>query len=269
MQRDLECDGVHEETLRLIAPGLITNLVFLEYCEEYFARTTEDDKADMAFAESCLNQIDFQYDYNVPFWLEAEYETARDDAWDNLYEQGKIGTSLAVPCRWHESVHGPGTAEAYPCSIEDCNAVWIPAKDDIDNIKANIWPAGASIEWKGALGSTKEPLHAVVTVNGKVVLDTPKWKDAQAYVDAYLPTPSYTDLYNAAVKYAKGCLDEFVKYCNGECYGTVVETFQREGDEWVLVESDHCWGHIGYDYAEEALKELFTYHCNTFLKEAA
>lgn len=135
ISRDLECDGVYETAVALLKERLILDSDFLDYCEENFERVGDEDKADMAFMEACIDQIDWgPYGTVIPSWLDTIWNQAQDDAWDKLYEQGKIGTYLAVPCRWHESVHGPGTAEAYTCSIEDCNAVWIPTKDDLDNI---------------------------------------------------------------------------------------------------------------------------------------
>lgn len=135
ISRDLECDGVYEAAVTLLKERLILDSDFLDYCEEEFERVGDEDKADMAFMESCIDQIDWgPYGTVIPSWLDTIWNQAQDDAWDKLYEQGKIGTYLAVPCRWHDSVHGPGTAEAYTCNIEDCNAVWIPTKNDIDNI---------------------------------------------------------------------------------------------------------------------------------------
>ena len=181
---------------------------------------TEEDKADMAFMEACIDLIDWgKYGTPIPLWLEAIWEVAQDDAWDQLQEHGKIGTYLAVPCRWHDRVHGPGTAEAYTCNIGDCNAVWIPTKNDIDNIVS--------------------------------------------------PGDTYEQSYAKAVKYAEGVLEEYVKWARGECYGVVVETYTRsdEDSEWELVDSDHCWGFIGMEYAEEACKDLFEYWCGKFFKE--
>ncbi len=268
--RDLECDGVYEKAVALLKERLILDQDFLDYCDENFGRVADDDTEDMAFMESCIEQIDWgTYGDVIPLWLESSWTSAQNDAWDQLYDQGKIGTYLAVPCRWHESVHGPGTAEAYPCSIEDCNAVWIPTQGDLENIKSQCWPMDAKIEWRGTLGSDKAPLHSVVVLNGEVVFDTPKWQDAQKYIDEHFSKPTHQDLYNAAVKYAKGCLDEYVKWCNGETYGIGVETYTREDSEsdWNLVESDHCWGFIGSEYAEEEVKGLFESTCNNYLKE--
>ncbi len=272
ISRDLECDGVYEAAVNLLKTRLIHDSDFLDYCEEEFERVTEEDKADMAFMEACIDLIDWgKYGTPIPLWLEAIWEVAQDDAWDQLYAQGKIGTYLAVPCRWHDSVHGPGTAEAYTCNIEDCNAVWIPTKDDIENIKAQCWPAGVEIKWHGALGSEKEPLHAVVTFNGEVVCDTPKWSDAQRFIDVNYGGATFNDLQKTAIKYAQGCLEEYVKWCNGECYGVVAETYTRfdEDSEWELVDSDHCWGFIGMRYAEEECKRNFEYQCGEFFKDEA
>jgi hypothetical protein len=265
IQRDLECDGVQEEALRILLNTLGEDTDFIDFCDEQYERADGEKENNILFAESCLSQIDFQYDYNVPAWLEAKYEVACEDAWDKLYEQGKIGTFLAVP--FYESIGGSGPASAYPCSIEDCNAVWIPTKDDIDNIKAQVWPAGVEIKYV----VENKINQATVLVNGKIAFQSASWPEAQAWVDANFPAPNHSDLYNAAVRYAKGCLDQYVTWCNGECYGTVVQCFSRNGDEWEEdgPASDSCWGFIGDEYAEEEMKSVFNYQAKHFLKEAA
>lgn len=210
--RDLECDGVPELAHKLIRERLVGDQDFFDYCKENF----DEARADVAFMEECIDLIDWD---DIPAWLEPVWNSAMNDAWDHLYDQGKIGTYLAIPCRWHETVHGPGTAEAYPCSLENCNAVWIPTKGDLENL----------------------------VVEGE----------------------DHQTTYDKAVKYAKGCLDEYIKWCRGETYGIVVETYTREDSksDWNLVESDHCWGFIGSEYAEEEVKGLFEYTCKSYLKE--
>lgn len=210
ISRDLECDGVYETAVALLKERLILDSDFLDYCEEEFERDGDEDKADMAFMEACIDQIDWgKYGTVIPAWLEAIWEVAQDDAWDQLQTEGKIGTYLAVPCRWHDSVHGPGTAQAYTTTLEDANAVWIPTQCDLDNIVS--------------------------------------------------PGDTYEQSYAKAVKYAEGVLEEYVKWARGETYGIVVETYTRsdEDSEWELIDSDNCWGFIGMDYAEEAMKGLF------------
>lgn len=52
-------------------------------------------------------------------------------------------------------------------------------------------------------------------------------------------------------------LDEYSKWANGEVYGHVIETFERDGAEWAALEElrDDCWGYIGSTYALERLDE--------------
>jgi len=62
--------------------------------------------------------------------------------------------------------------------------------------------------------------------------------------------------------YCKGVLEEYEKWCNGEVYGVVVETFASVSSNppvgpWEKTDNrdNECWGHIGYGYAKEALAE--------------
>ena len=58
-------------------------------------------------------------------------------------------------------------------------------------------------------------------------------------------------------EYCKGVLEEYEKWCNGEVYGVVVETFEENNGYWTKTDNrdNECWGHIGYGYAKEALAE--------------
>lgn len=61
-----------------------------------------------------------------------------------------------------------------------------------------------------------------------------------------------------AVEWAQQACEQYTSWCNGECYGCVVEVFQRNDDgSWEQIEEDSCWGFIGSDWAEEALKSEF------------
>lgn len=64
------------------------------------------------------------------------------------------------------------------------------------------------------------------------------------------PTATMADAY----KYADGVLENYINWCNGDCYGCVVETFDEQGEQ---LEEDSCWGFIGSEYAEQSLKEDF------------
>lgn len=61
-----------------------------------------------------------------------------------------------------------------------------------------------------------------------------------------------------AVEWAQQACKEYTNWCNGDCYGCVVEVFQRNEDgSWDQVEEESCWGFIGSEWAEEALKDEF------------
>jgi len=54
--------------------------------------------------------------------------------------------------------------------------------------------------------------------------------------------------------YAQSFLDTYNNIIGGQVFGCVTQVFDEDGDE---VDSDSCWGFIGSDYAEQALKEEF------------
>lgn len=51
---------------------------------------------------------------------------------------------------------------------------------------------------------------------------------------------------------AEQCCKTYTSWCNGDCWGVCVDVFDKE---WNKVEDDACWGHIGSEWAEQALKE--------------
>lgn len=267
--RNVEVEGVDTLAIELLYGRVFNERFdrFLEFCKkQYEPDTDEEVHSERVFAEHCFDtQLDFSpWGTAIPSFLEDLYQECLTDAWDTLYAQGKIGAELAVPVRYCDNNHGPGTASAYPTDLGNANAVWVPCSDAIENIKAQCWPEGVKIEWKGACGSETDPLHAVVTYNGARVFDSPKWSEAQKYVDDHYTSPAYKDLHKAAVKYCESVLDEYVKWINGEVYGVIVVTYEdvsEDGsDEQVwqqLGDEDACWGFIGSDYAEESLKEEF------------
>lgn len=74
---------------------------------------------------------------------------------------------------------------------------------------------------------------------------------------------TYADKLDVAEKYADGALKQYVMWCNGECYGYVVESFVLEGDSYERVgDTDSCWGFVGDEWAEEALKEQVDWAVN-------
>lgn len=65
-----------------------------------------------------------------------------------------------------------------------------------------------------------------------------------------------TDLPSAqekALELAAQACTTYTDWCNGNCYGIVVATYDNEGNS--VDEDDVCWGFIGDDNAYEALKD--------------
>ena len=57
-----------------------------------------------------------------------------------------------------------------------------------------------------------------------------------------------------AIECAKQACEEYTSWCNGECYGIIIAWYDAEGD---LLNTDACWGYIGWKYADTQLKEDF------------
>lgn len=58
----------------------------------------------------------------------------------------------------------------------------------------------------------------------------------------------------AATELAEGCCKEYTAWANGDCWGTIVERFDDEGN---YISGDSCFGYIGSEWANEALREMF------------
>lgn len=61
-----------------------------------------------------------------------------------------------------------------------------------------------------------------------------------------------------AVEYCKQFLDTYNSVQAGEVYGVVVETYTTADGEWASKDHDTVWGHIGHEYATEAMLDAFT-----------
>lgn len=149
--------------------------------------------------------IEWSDEDNEMFIKLPSYETLAEEAWDELYAEGKIGTYLAVPVNYCDNNHGPGTTSIDTTDIDNANAVWIPGENEI-----------ANMDFTGCT--------------------------------------TYAEKLAVADKYAQSCLDEYTNWCNGEVFGCVVQIHEEDGE---MVNEDSCWGFIGYEHAEEALKEEF------------
>jgi hypothetical protein len=205
---DLELADVTERATENLRAVIGKDQDFIDWCLEEFE--------EFSSIEDCFDTIDFDYD-RFPMWLHTMWERYLEPAWDELYAEGVIGDYLAVPVNYCSNNHGPGTASAHTASVDNCNAVWVPGKNEIDNM---TFPENAT----------------------------------------------YLEKFAVAEKYAKGCLDTYIYWCNGEVYGCVVQTHDALTGEQLDVDS--CWGYYGYDSAIKLLKsELFDPAIEHYLKE--
>lgn len=143
------------------------------------------------------------------------------------------------------------------------DAVWVACRCAIENIDTTAYrmfdggPISITWEYNG-----HEKQQAVVRHQGDYEVGFDTWADAVAYCNTTFGPPGLGHLREAAMGYLKPTLEEHVEWANGEVFGCVVHTFQRQEDgAWERSdESRHensCWGYIGLDYAREALKDEF------------
>lgn len=70
------------------------------------------------------------------------------------------------------------------------------------------------------------------------------------HIESYLEAERMAE----AQKCAKAAAEEYTNWCNGECYGVVVVTYDEAGAQ---LSEDACWGYVGGDYAYETLVSEF------------
>lgn len=243
---NIDHEGVDEQAREIMWQELEFDIDFQLWCHANYEIEEHEDHRQ--FYRQCLLAIDFDYDSEVESWLDHRYVLACEKAWNELWEQGRIGDYLAVPVNYCDSVHGPGTTRIGTADLDFANAVWVPCKDAIENIKSTVLPAGYEIrhEWIG------KP-HMVYGLWDKG--ERVDWYDtyAQAVSTAWVRVdrqPTHAELMQRARSYADAVLNEYESWCNGDCWGIVNAVFDETGG---LISEDSCWGYIGREYAEEEL----------------
>jgi hypothetical protein len=240
---DLKLDAVKERARELMRPTVATDQDFIDYCLEEFE--------EFSCIEDCFDTIDFD-NWSLPSWMYNRLEDFLERAWDQLDDEGVLRERLSVPVNYCSNNHGPGTASAYTASIDNCNAVWVPDQNCINNMTP--LPCGLEIEWEGNGGGPKGRQY-VLRDKGVYVKGFNNYVDALDYIKANYPQEiTRADQMKAAYKHADSVLENYINWCNGDCYGCVVETFDAQGEQ---IDEDSCWGFIGMEYAEESLKNDF------------
>lgn len=160
-----------------------------------------------------------------------------------------------VPVYWCDSAHGPGTATFHLTdSAETANKFWFPDECAEQNIRASALPEGVEVKQMLTQGAEwPAALYGLFVEGEQGARFVAPWADVWQRAFTLFPVTDETLRYRAR-QYAKGVLEEYRDYCNGDVYGVVVELFDRQGER---IEEESVWGHYGYDYAKEALTEAF------------
>lgn len=173
----------------------------------------------------------------------------------------------------YETRYAPTTWDG---DVEDLpDGVWVADKGAIENIGKGCHK-GVVIN-RGS-ETYRGPRGWIVEADGRKVAFFPDNVGPGAVVNgqpsAYLQASEYVeqhygdrpmDVHTAAVHYADGVLEEYSKWCSGEVFGCITQTFtlakepdEGEEPEWIADDDyDSCWGFIGEEYAEETLKDEF------------
>lgn len=194
--------------------------------------------------------------------------SAAESAHGQAVEKGLIGNPLAVllDVYEHSGISFSVSGEGMQCRWDTSRggAAWIPdssAEEEIRYRAVKQFAPGASVQWFGSLGSSDNPLHAKYSLDNGVswVGDGCNWKWCQAQselirvlgLDATKVNEAMREL---SVSYARGCLETYNAWANGEVYGVVVYVIDRSTGERVEDEDDECWGFYGSSYAESELE---------------
>jgi hypothetical protein len=213
-----------------------------------------------------------EQDYDVQDVVFADIlSEIQQTLWKEGRANGTIGDPYAIDVNYMEHVSSSYSAQApgqSPLEIDNVDALWLPDDIATGNIEAqaiqSLLPSGTKIDIV-SIDATQEDIAFTYTLP-----DGNKQEGFKSFIEAGLAAAkelgidiTQQQLIDAgrdfAYDYAKGVCDEYTKYtswCNGENYGVVVETFQRESsDAWKQIEIDSCLGYVGTEYANKALQK--------------
>jgi hypothetical protein len=131
-------------------------------------------------------------------------------------------------------------------NIHDCER---PELDDFKRlIRANpgrVMPVDSTVDRYRVAG----PALTVSDTKG----DPCKAESVLDEMDGYYIPPA--DVADPA-EYAKGVLEEYSAWCQGDVYGVCIWEYVRQGDAWELTDRDYeVWGFYGWDFAKQSLNE--------------
>jgi hypothetical protein len=242
--------AVEEAVRRILAdPGETAKA--LEHCRNYWEQP--DGRGDDRFIEDCLDSLN---ELNPVFDVDALLR----EMWQEGRKNGTIGNRYAImlDVYEHSGITFRLSGQGMQCQFDTARggAVWVPDKYAEDEIKrrGEVYRKG-DIFHEGRADFNVRTLSPDTLVYDDVVHPTfGHWHQACAYLEGLAAT-NLRDLataeHIAARELAKDAAEQYTDWCNGNCFGVVVVTYDKEGNE---IEHDSCWGFVGDDYAYESLK---------------
>ena len=292
--KDFSCQSVLDRLVTHVMKGIGNDLgVFSRLIHRLRATGREVSKASLEkVVEFAINQEGWQFGldyladalYGVPYWnrlddkLQAVLEPLADlfteasveDCWDEACAAGEVGSPFAVSLDIYEhggvaySVSGGGMQCQWDTSRG--GAVWVPDEDALDNIRSSVLSelGIGQIRWFGACGSETDPLHARYSLDGENWIGEGmgwKWREAQNRMIEACATKIdqkkfNSMMYDLAVTYCKGVLDDYNNWANGNVYGAICYVIDRETGQVVDGDDSECWGILGSEAAEGELEAV-------------
>lgn len=216
--------------------------------------------------------------------FQFDAEKVREDCFNEAIRAGDIGNRFAVLLDVYDhsgiawSISGGGMQCRWDTSSGA--GLWLPdsiCEDEITRrakVYATYW-----IENTSRLRGRDKKYQLLCMKDGKsesiAFSDdwSHLWKMAQTSSEGLTITPEMLRKGEIRAMYelAGQALEQYNAWLSGDCYGCVMQRFQRqEDDSWESVEDDACWGFVGSDYAEEVLKvEFFDPHVKAIETQAS
>lgn len=185
--------------------------------------------------------------------LGAIAESKLNDGFNLARSRGLIGNNLAIKLDIYE--HGgisySVSGEGMQCRFDTSRgaAVWVPddcARENIDTKAAKLLGMPIIVEETCCIGMKPEHNRPwKLTVNGKSFSN---WSAAtQAVLGLFDATTVLKARREVAFDYCRSVLDTYNDWSNGNCYGIVSITYEKQADgEWVESDEQSCWGYIGH-----------------------
>lgn len=214
-------------------------------------------------------------------------DSAREQLWDRLKALGKIGNPFVVTldCYSHGGEAWSISGEGYQCRFDTASSagVWVPdecLEDQLES-EAKIVSLGSISRDRNAQGA--HVYNANWSPCGEVEFEAPvSFEDYRAALDWLKGTKEAMDPLGTLVateeslqdarkfvaeEYARNAVELYNQYLSGDCYGVVIEVFEKADgqDSWNSMDTRSCWGFFGEEYAKESVSFMFDESVNEIL----